>query len=136
MRLLQNKQLQAAVTGDLERSLAAVILAPRLRALVEERLVPGTPPLASFDVGSYLEDQSSADAVLLQGIKAVLVLAARLEPSGAHRVLLRRDGPSGPVTVRCFPRDDSHPRSPDDVDVGVHVQLLFADTRRIDGARR
>ncbi len=81
---------------------------------------------------------ADADATFLHAVKAAFALASRLEPQGAFRVVVRRDaGAAGPsVTLRCFARDASHPRTPDDVDSDASAWVLFVDTRRIDGARR
>ena len=143
MRIMKSQALDHTwQAGDWDRALARLTLGPQLETLVtaggDGPLQLGAPPFASFDVIRYVEPGVTDDALFLQAAKAALTLAARLEKQGAFRVLVRRDaGAAGAsVTLRAFPRDASHPRTPGDVDTDASAWIMFVDTRRIDGARR
>jgi hypothetical protein len=142
MRILKNRILEAR-WNELawERTLSTLTLqvrAPRLAALVSGS-VDAVLGSGAVDVGALAGPEADGDTVLLLAIKAAFALAVRLEEQGAFRVLVRRhEERAGEVnvTLRCLRRDDSHPRTPEDLDPGGADCVLFVDTRRIDGARR
>ncbi len=140
MRILKSRALEEcwkSKGGEWDRALGGLVLSPRLTALVES-VSPQFSAFSALDMAGYIDDVDDADATFLHAVKAALTLASRLETAGAFRVVVRRDvGAPGPrVTLRCFARDASHPRTPDDVDSDQSAWVLFVDTRRIDGARR
>ncbi len=154
MRLLKNRALEDRwQSGEWDRALglprtaaaatpggSSITVPPHLEALVLGPLGPLTTsaaPLASVDVDASVPE-TEKDGVFLQMVKAAFTIATRLEREGVFRVLVRSDTRAGgsTVTLRCFSRDDSHPRTPDEIDSSAGACVLFVDTRRIDGARR
>ena len=139
-------------------ALASVVLAPRLRALIEAPLVreaealvleplatPTVDPATFQDRTGYeafvnkihvedlIDDEGAAGGENLgesfrQGIKAARLLSERLQTEGRYRVLLSLDHDPPTLTLRFFELRDGEPWGSEDPDGYPLEELLMIDT--------
>jgi hypothetical protein len=141
----------------LDDELDAVILEPKLRAIVDAPLVRKPKglvlePLAAYSTGpEAFQDRTGYEAfvnkihvddfidaagtapeqlgaLVRQGVKAALELSRRLEAEGPFRILLSLDPESPSATLRFFERREGEAWVAEDPDAFQLEEVLMIDT--------